>query len=90
MKAILGAPEHLVPVWLQLLGYPAESPEAGGQRPRRPFEELFSLGRWGSPFPRDPAVVEELRAGGLIGEPAPLPGREEELEHLARMFGYRA
>jgi nitroreductase len=89
VKAILGAPEHLVPVWLQLLGYPAESPEAGGQRPRQPFGELFSLGRWGTPFPRDEAVVDEMRARGLIGDPAPLPGREEELEHLARMFGYR-
>ena len=88
VKAVLGAPEWLVPVWVQLLGHPAESPDAGGQRPRQPFEELFSLGRWGSVFPRDEAVVEEMRQRGLLQEVGPRPGREEELEHLARMFGF--
>jgi nitroreductase len=88
VKAVLGAPERLVPVWLQLLGHAAESPDAGGQRPRQPFEELFSLGRWGSPFPRDPRVVEEMSEARLLQEPAPRPGRDEELAHLARMFGY--
>ena len=88
MKAILGAPERLVPVWVQLLGYPAESQNAGGQRPRLPFEELFSLGQWGSAFPRDEAVVGEMRRNGLLQEVGPRPGRQEELEHLARMFGF--
>ena len=88
VKAILGAPERLVPVWVQLLGYPAESSNAGGQRPRLPFEELFSLGRWGSAFPRDEAVVDEMRRRGLLQEVGPRPGRQEELEHLARMFGF--
>ncbi len=85
---VLGLPETFVPVWLQLLGHPAESREAGGQRPRRPFEELFSIGRWGTPVPRDDRVVEELRREGLLQAPAPLPGRDEEIRHLARMFGY--
>lgn len=85
-KALLGAPERLMPVWLQLLGHAAESPDAGGQRPRQPFEDLYSLGRWGSPFPRDPNVVEDMRRRGLLQDPAPLPGRDEELLHLARMF----
>ncbi len=88
VKAVLGAPERLVPVWVQLLGHAAESSDAGGQRPRQPFEELFSLGRWGSPFPRDLDVVEEMGRLGLLQEPAPRLGRDEELAHLARMFGY--
>ena len=33
---------------LQCVGYPAESLEAGGQRPRRPFESLFSLNEVGT------------------------------------------
>ena len=44
----------------QTVGYPAESPEAGGQRPRLPFEELFQLNGYGNPFPRSKEVVEEL------------------------------
>jgi nitroreductase len=90
VKAILNLPDGYLPVWLQLVGYPAEGVEAGGQRPRIPFDELYALGRWGSPFPRDPAVVEQLERDGLIQAQAPLPGRFEELEHLARMFGYPA
>ena len=85
---VLGVPETFVPVWLQLVGHAAESPEAGGQRPRQPFETLFSSGRWGTPVPREERVVEDLRREGLLQAPAPLPGRDEELRHLARMFGY--
>ena len=85
---VLGVPPTFVPVWLQLVGYPAERADGGGQRPRDPFEVLFAEGRWGSPFERDPAVVEGLRKERLFQAEAPLPGREEELEHLGRMFGF--
>jgi nitroreductase len=85
---VLGVPAHFVPVWVQLVGYPAESPDAGGQRPRDPFEELFAEGRWGSPLPRDPGVVADLEREGLLQPEMPLPGRHEEIERLARMFGY--
>ena len=44
------------------------------ERPRDPFEDTFALGRWGTPYPRDPAVVGELRREGLIQREAPLPG----------------
>ena len=57
---VLQVPAHFVPVWLQLLGYPAESPEAGGQRPRDAFESLFADRRWGQPLARDAGVVEDL------------------------------
>jgi hypothetical protein len=85
---VLGVPETFVPVWLQLVGHSAESGAAGGQRPREPFEALFAMGRWGAPLPRDEGVVDDLRREGLIQAPAPLPGRDEELRHLGRMFGY--
>jgi nitroreductase len=85
---LLGVPEHFVPVWLQLVGHPAEDPRAGGQRPRERFEDLYADGRWGTPLARDPEVVAELERERLLQEPAPLPGRDEELAHLARMFGY--
>jgi nitroreductase len=86
VKELLGMPERFVPVWLQLVGHPAESADAGGQRPRAPFKNLFALDRWGTAFPRDPAVVEQLRAEGLLQPAAPLPGRADELARLGLMF----
>jgi nitroreductase len=78
----LGMPESARVLLLQTVGYPAESPEAGGQRPRQPFEDLFSMNGYGSSFPRSEDVVEELRQDGMFQEPGPLPWREEELEYL--------
>jgi nitroreductase len=84
---ILGIPEHLVPIWIQLVGYPAEDPEAGGQRPRAQFEKAFFEGRYGQPFERDPAVVDRLKAEGMLMREAPYPWRKDELRNLSRMFG---
>jgi hypothetical protein len=86
-REILGAPEGWTLMWVQLLGYPAESPDAGGQRPRPPFEEAYFEGRYGRPFRRDPAVVERLEAKGMLRPGPPAPWRAQELEALARMFG---
>jgi hypothetical protein len=85
---VLGVPAHFVPSWLQLLGYPAEDPAAGGQRPRAPFESLFASMRWGTALSRDPSVVAGLERERLIQPAAPLPGRDEELARLAREFGH--
>jgi nitroreductase len=89
VRGILDVPERFVPVWLQLVGHSVESPEAGGQRPRARFEELFADGRWGRPFPRDAEVVAGLKEVGLLQAEAPLPGREAELEALGRRFAAR-
>jgi nitroreductase len=83
----LGLPESCRVLLLQTVGYPAESPEAGGQRPRRPFEELFFMNRYGEAFPRSAAVVDELTDDGMFTTPAPMPWREEELEFLRRALG---
>ncbi len=85
----LGLPETARVLLLQTVGYPAESPEAGGQRPRQPFEKLFHMNGYGRPFPRSQAVVEELREDGLFTEPAPLPWREAELEYLKNALGVK-
>jgi hypothetical protein len=58
--------------------------EAGCQRPRQPFETLFSINHYDEPFPRSEAVVEELTRDKFFTTPAPLPEREEELEFLQR------
>lgn len=71
---------------VQTLGYPVESANAGGQRPRLPFEQLFQLNGYDQPFPRDPQVVAELEASGMLQAAAPLPGREEELERIRTRY----
>ena len=73
-------------VVVQTVGYPAESKEAGGQRPRQPFEQLFQLNSLANPFPRSQAVVEELTRDRFFQAPAKLPGREEELEALRQKY----
>jgi nitroreductase len=87
VKRITGHPDHLMLLWGQLVGYPAESWEAGGQRPREPFEQTSFEMRYGNPFPRDPKVVEKLKEAKMIQDPAPLPWRQEEIRYLAQMFG---
>jgi hypothetical protein len=66
----------------QTVGYPAEDPKAGGQRPRLPFEELFQLNGYDIPFPRSKQVVEQLEKDGMIQEQAPIAWREAELLYL--------
>jgi nitroreductase len=80
----LGMPESCRILLIQTVGYPLESPEAGGQRPRRPFEELFHMDGYGKPFPRSQEVVDELTRDEMFQAPAPLPWREAELEFLQK------
>jgi nitroreductase len=88
VRDVLDVPEHFVPVWLMLLGHSAESPKAGGQRPRDPFGSMFSAQRWGDPMELSEEVAAGLRNEGLLQSPAPLPGRYAELTELAERFGY--
>jgi hypothetical protein len=80
----LRMPESCRVLLMQTVGYPAESPEAGGQRPRLPFEELFHLNGYGNPFPRSQEVVDELTRDKMFQTPAPLPWREAELAYLQK------
>jgi nitroreductase len=89
IRARLGLPETCRILLLQTVGYPAESPDAGGQRPRQPFGELFHLNAYGNPFPRSSEVVEELERDGMIQAPAPAEWREAELEFLKEALGIK-
>lgn len=86
-KRVMGIPDSWITASPMLIGYAAESIEAGGQRPREPLEQDFFEGRYGAPFESDPKVVEQLREEGMFQPPAPLPWRLDELRRLARMFG---
>jgi nitroreductase len=88
-KEVLKVPDHWFPMWMLLVGYPAEDPKAGGQRPRRPLGQNNFLGQYGVPFPEDPAVREKLKQRGLIQEPMSPDGRarKAEIRKLAERFG---
>lgn len=83
---VLGVPENIVPLWLMAVGYAAETP---GQRPRKRFDKLYHYNTYGTPLKEDPAVKEMLRESRMIQPMDPLPGREEELRHVCRMFGLK-
>jgi len=87
LRRALGLPKEVKVLVLQTVGYPAEDPEAGGQRPRLPFETRFALNHHATPFPRDPAVVEELRRAKMIWREAPLAYRRAELRWLQEQYG---
>jgi nitroreductase len=87
LRRALALPDTVKVLVLQTVGYPAEDPEAGGQRPRLPFEQRFSLNRWGAPFPRDERVVEDLVAAKMIRPTAPLAYRRDELRWLQQQYG---
>jgi len=86
-KKMLEIPDEWIPLFVLNVGYPLESREAGGQRPRPPFEELYFEGKVGVPFDRDSAVVEELTAEKLFTDPAPSEGRQQEILEIAEKLG---
>jgi nitroreductase len=87
VKKVLNPPDAWIPLWVLLVGYPAESWEAGGQRPRPAIEETYFEGKYGVPFKTDPKVTELMREKKMIQAQAPLPWRKAEIQALARMFG---
>jgi nitroreductase len=88
-REALKIPETWIPMWVMLVGYPAEDRLAGGQRHRRPLSDHFYLGQYGTPWEEDPAVTERLRQEGMIQES--MAGHEEErqaeIRELAERFG---
>jgi nitroreductase len=86
VEKAFGLPGSCRIVVAQTVGYPLEDPSGGGQRPRLPFEELFQLNACDRPFPRSQDVVDELTRGKLLQAPAPLPGREEEIESIRKRY----
>ena len=87
IKEHFGVPDSWVPVWLQLVGYTLEEPEAGGQRPRRPLSYSYFEGNCDTPFEEDPEVTEYLKREALIQTPGPFPYRAQEVKMISRMFG---
>jgi hypothetical protein len=86
-KTALGIPDHWLPLHLLLVGYPAEDPLTGGQRPRRPLSSQFFIGNASTPWQEIPEVTEQLKADGLIQDPVDAEKRRAEIRSLAQRFG---
>jgi nitroreductase len=86
-KEALNIPDHWIPMWVMLVGYPAEDPKAGGQRPRRPLAQNFFRGRYDTPWEEIPEVTERLTREGMIQEPMDRERRHAEIRQLAERFG---
>jgi hypothetical protein len=85
---IFGLPDHCRFVWGMAIGYPAEDPLTGGQRKRKPFEQIYFKDKYGNPFKSDPKAVEMLKELNMLqGEAQLTPQRLEEINALSRMVG---
>ena len=87
VEKAFGLPPHYRFTWGHAVGYPLESADAGGQRPRLKLDRLFHENAFGRPFASDPATVALLREKGLIQDPAPLTGRFDEIVAIAERHG---
>lgn len=87
IRQILEMPDFVTPTQVQLVGYPAESANAGGQRPSPPFQDLYFSGKWGVPLKPDSAVTAQLKTTGMLQEAAPIRWRGDEIRALAHLFG---
>ncbi len=86
-KAVFKFPDHWVPCWVLLVGYPAEDPQTHGQRPRRSISEMAFLNNLDTPWEEIPEVTERLKSEGLIQDPVDVDARSQEVRELARRFG---
>lgn len=62
----LGLPKTPAILCIMSVGYSKESKGIESQRPRRPFEELFSINKYGIPFRRSQKVVQDLKRLKMI------------------------
>jgi nitroreductase len=87
VKETFKVPDHFHPIWMILVGYPAEHPQAGGQRPRPPLEDDYFWGDFETPFEPTEDVTAELYRRKLLQPQAPYPWRHDEIRYIARAFG---
>jgi len=86
-KQVFKFPDHWIPCWTLLVGYPAEDPQTGGQRPRRSISTMAYINNLDTPFEEDPKVTEKLKAAGMVQDPVDVEKRAGEVRQLARRFG---
>ena len=87
IRDVLKPPDHLIPIWVLLVGYPAEDPLTGGQRPREALSETCFWHSFEHPLESDQKVVAYLEEKKMIQAKAPAFWRKDEVAALSRMFG---
>ena len=86
-KTAFGIPDTWLPLHLLLVGYPAEDPLTGGQRPRRPLSTQFFLGQADQPWQEIPEVSDRLKREGMLQDPIDPAKRAAEVRQIAQRFG---
>jgi nitroreductase len=86
-REVLNVPDHLKPIWMILVGYPAEHPSAGGQRPRPPLDQDYFWNDFETPFKTTDEVTRELQRMKVLQPVAPYPWRQDEIRAIARAYG---
>lgn len=86
-KSTFKWPDHWLPCWVMLVGYPAEDPLTGGQRPRRSISTMAYVNNLDTPWEEIPAVTEKLTQQGMIQPEVDVEKRAAEVRQLARRFG---
>jgi nitroreductase len=86
-KTAFDVPDHWLPGWVMHVGYPAEDPLTGGQRPRRPLSSVFHYGKYGTPWEEIPEVTERLKREGMIQDPIDPVKRRAEVREVSRRLG---
>ena len=86
---VLGFPESAQFVWAMAIGYPGESVESMGWRPRSPYGDIIIYKeKFGTPVVADPAVDAELESLGMMGTPSALtPERLADIIKGAEQMG---
>lgn len=85
---LLGFPETAQFVWAMAVGYPGETVESMGMRPRRAYGDIIYSEKFGTPAIADPAVDEELtKLGVLQPESALTPERLVAINAAAEQMG---
>ena len=85
---VLGFRDSMQFVWAMAIGYPGETVESMGWRPRSPYGDIIYKEKCGVPAVADPAVDAELEALGMMGTPSALtPERLADVNKAAEAMG---
>jgi nitroreductase len=85
---LLEFPETAQFVWAMAVGYPGESVESMGMRPRRPYGDIIYAEKFGEPAVEDPATNAELEKLGVLRAESTLsPERLAAINTAAEQMG---
>ncbi len=85
---LLGFPETAQFVWAMALGYPAETVESMGMRPRRAYGDIVYAEKFGTPANEDAATNAELTKLGVLRPESTLSAeRLKDINEASELMG---